>query len=151
MSDKDAICVNDPNYAITCKFLQKFAVLCNITTIDTITLQKQIENTDEGRIEKKYCFCFYCHLYFFLITKEKLFTVPTELFDLLVKLLRKNKYTVHLERWERAVIKFCYTYSNQDAWEIERFGYKKSKCAVKLRVLKVDGFIKFYFLTSYKL
>lgn len=54
MSDKDgkdAICVNDPNYAIICKFLQKFAVLCNITTIDTIILQKQIENTDEGRIE----------------------------------------------------------------------------------------------------
>lgn len=53
MSDKDgkdAICVNDPNYAIICKFLQKFAVLCNITTIDTIILQKQIENTDEGRI-----------------------------------------------------------------------------------------------------
>lgn len=58
MSDKDAICVNDPNYAITCTFLSKFAVLCNITTIDTITLQKQIENTDEGKIEKKILFLF---------------------------------------------------------------------------------------------
>lgn len=71
MSDKDAICVNDPNYAITCKFLQKFAVLCNITTIDTITLQKQIENTDEGRIlkKKKIVFVFidiiFAYLYFF--------------------------------------------------------------------------------------
>lgn len=66
-----------------------------------------------------------------------IFTVAEDLKNLIIKLLRKNRKTVHLDKWEHALSKFCYGYSAQDAWEIERFGYKKASLTVKLRVLKV--------------
>lgn len=66
-----------------------------------------------------------------------LFTVAEDLKNLIVKLLRKTRKTVHNEKWEHALSKFCYTYSSQDAWEIERFGFKKANLSVKLRVIKV--------------
>lgn len=65
------------------------------------------------------------------------FAVAEDLKNLIIKLLRKNRKTVHLDKWEHALSKFCYGYSAQDAWEIERFGYKKASLTVKLRVLKV--------------
>ncbi|CAG2053537.1 unnamed protein product [Timema podura] len=63
--------------------------------------------------------------------------VPQPLMDLHIKLLRKSRKNVSQDRWEKALIKFCHTYSNQDGWEIERFGYKKARLTVKLRVLKM--------------
>lgn len=66
-----------------------------------------------------------------------LFSVPQELVDLHIKLLRKARKSVVPEKWEKAAIKFCHTYSNQDGWELERIGYKKARIAIKLRLLKV--------------
>lgn len=47
---KDASsCINDPNFAIICAFLQKFATKLNVEYPNFLDLQKMIENTDEGR------------------------------------------------------------------------------------------------------
>lgn len=42
-------CLNDPNYAIICVFLEKFGAHLKIEHPDFLQLQKMIENTDEGR------------------------------------------------------------------------------------------------------
>lgn len=78
-----------------------------------------------------------------------LFTVHEELRQFFVKLLRKIRKSVQPDKLDSALSKFCYTYSAQDAWEIERFGYKKSSLSVKVRILKVrkyDFFHTFFFI-----
>jgi remodeling and spacing factor 1 len=109
-SDNEASCESDPNFAVICAFMEKFGVTCGLASIDFLELQEMLENTQE---------------------------VPQELIDLHIKLLRKSRKTVSNERWEKAIIKFCHGFCVQDAWEIERFGYKKARLSSKLRVLKV--------------
>lgn len=58
--------------------------------------------------------------------------------ELHVKLMRKLKKSVSFDRWEKAAAKYAHSYSDQDGWEIERFGYKKISLGVKLRLLKVN-------------
>jgi remodeling and spacing factor 1 len=108
-SDNEASCESDPNFAVICAFMEKFGVTCGLASIDFLELQEMLENTQE---------------------------VPQELIDLHIKLLRKSRKTVSNERWEKAIIKFCHGFCVQDAWEIERFGYKKARLSSKLRVLK---------------
>lgn len=73
------------------------------------------------------------------------FSVPSQLRDIQIKLLRKTRKTVHEKSWESALSKFCFTYSAQDAWEIERFGYKNSSPKVKLRILRVSKYFTLNF------
>lgn len=102
-------CVNDPNFTIICMFLEKFADACGIYQINIADLSAMLENNKE---------------------------VDPALEDMHVKLLRKINKKVPSGKWENALAKFAHTYSNQDAWEIERFGYKTASLAVKLRILK---------------
>ncbi|XP_053961399.1 uncharacterized protein LOC128865269 [Anastrepha ludens] len=102
-------CANDPDFAVICAFLQKFSKDLGITIPNFKHLQEWLTNTDE---------------------------VSVNLRDLHIKLLRKTRKTVHEKSWESALSKFCFTYSAQDAWEIERFGYKKSSLKVKLRIFR---------------
>lgn len=70
-------------------------------------------------------------------------TAPYPLIELHVKLLRKLKKTVSFDRWEKAAAKFACSYSQQDCWEIERFGYAKISVETKLKLLKVSSFIHY--------
>lgn len=55
-----------------------------------------------------------------------------------MKLLRRALKSAHSDRWEKCMIKFCHQQGHhQEAWEIERFSYKKASTQVKLKVLKV--------------
>ena len=41
-----------------------------------------------------------------------------------------------MDKWERALVKFAHTYSSSDAWELERFGYRRISIQLKTRLLK---------------
>lgn len=75
----------------------------------------------------------------FLVTNLTLFlfTVPDELVDLHIKLLRKKSKYIQKDKWERAFVKFISEYSNVDAWEMERYGYKNVQLHIKIDALKV--------------
>ncbi|ALC38781.1 CG8677 [Drosophila busckii] len=101
-------CANDPDFAVICCFMQKFAKDLGLALPNFKHLQEWLTNNDE----------------------------VAELRDLHIKLLRKTRKTVHEKSWESAISKFCFGYSMQDAWEVERFGYKNSSLKVKLRILR---------------
>lgn len=60
-----------------------------------------------------------------------------ELVDLHIRLLRKKRKYINKDKWEKALVRFISEYSNVEAWELERYGYKNIKLAIKLNVLKV--------------
>ncbi|KAL9927959.1 uncharacterized protein ACN427_003438 isoform 1-T1 [Glossina fuscipes fuscipes] len=109
LASNSRICANDPDFAMICAFLQKFYKDLCLDLPNFSQLQEWLTRTDE---------------------------VSCQLRDLHIKLLRKTRKTVHEKSWESALSKFCFTYSAQDAWEIERFGYKNSSIKVKLRILR---------------
>ena len=37
-----------------------------------------------------------------------------------LSIFRKLKKNVTLEKWEKALIKFCFSYSSEDGWELDR-------------------------------
>lgn len=72
-----------------------------------------------------------------------LFSVPEALINLHVKLLRKSKKIVYLDKWEKAILKFCQGYSVPECWKLEHYGYKGIPVQLKLRILKVSLFYIF--------
>lgn len=151
----------NPDFAIISAFFDRFSDLCGIEKQDTKQLIEWLQNTDDGKCVKYRDFlCVYrekSRWELFIYTQSNIksiqkslkqhkaiingifisFSVHPDLAELHMKLLRKLRKTVHATKWEKALIKFCYMSTTmQDAWEIERFGYKKASLAVKLRVLK---------------
>nr|CAH7761634.1 unnamed protein product [Callosobruchus chinensis] len=122
-SDVDASCENDPNFAVICAFFEKFGENCGLGPIDFAELQSMLENTEE---------------------------VPPPLADLLIKLMRKVRKTVKPEKWEKSLVGLCHNFSSKDAWEIERFGFKKAKLSSKVRALKELLEMQFDFNVKFK-
>merc|ERR1712130_30897 len=102
-------CTSDPNFAVICSFLEKFGGSIGIPCPTILELQNMLESEGDPSND--------------LITFQ-------------VRLLRKLKKSVSMDKWERALIKFCFTYSTEDGWELDRFGYKRAKLSLKIRIVK---------------
>lgn len=124
-------CANEPDFAVICAFLQKFAHDLGVDMPNFKHLQDWLTRTDEGESFGLQENCSFLKL---LLS----FAVNQILRDLHIKLLRKTRRIVHEKCWETALSKFCFSYSAQDAWEIERFGYKNASTKIKLRILRVS-------------
>ena len=140
-------CTSDPNFAVVCAFIERFGSICGMDIIVYLGMV----------IIRKYIIWNYLYILGVLCPSilrlqellEDSNDVKDELILFHVKLLRKLKKSVSLDKWERFVTKFAHTYSSSDGWELERFGYKRAKLNLKLRLLKnlleaqFDGNIKF--------
>ncbi|XP_050669650.1 remodeling and spacing factor 1 [Leptidea sinapis] len=110
-SDGETSCTNDPNFAAIYSFLKVFGKLYGLEIPTISILQEWIENSQE---------------------------VLEPLRELHLRLLRRALKSAQSNRWEKCLIKFCHQQTfHQEAWEIERFSYKKASTQVKLKVLKL--------------
>ena len=107
--DVKDLCTSDPNFAVVCSFLDQFGGSLGVPCPSIMDLQSMLE--DEG-------------------------DTPADLVTFMVRMMRKLKKSVSMEKWEKALIKFAFTCSSEDGWELDRFGFKRAKLALKIRILK---------------
>ncbi|ELU12025.1 hypothetical protein CAPTEDRAFT_94680 [Capitella teleta] len=114
---------NNPHFAVVCSFFQRYGLILGLPDLSFNQLQVWIEDTRQ---------------------------LNRNFQEILLKLLRRWKSNVSVDRLEKTLIKFCYTYSQVDAWELEEFGFQRCKLSTKLRILKnlVEG--QFDFNTKFK-
>ena len=101
---------DDPNFAVVCAFLEKFGAKCNLECPSIGRLQEMLEASNRD--------------------------VKQELITFQCRLLRKLNKSITTSKWEKAFTKFAFTYSADDGWELERFGYKNAKMGLKVRLIK---------------
>ncbi|RWS07504.1 remodeling and spacing factor 1-like isoform X2 [Dinothrombium tinctorium] len=104
----DCVCENDPNFSVISSFFLKFAA--QLSTNFSITEFKQMIEDNEH--------------------------ISEDLIELHIKLLRKRRKYINKEKWEKALVKFIAEYSDVEAWELERYGYKRVKLSIRLEALK---------------
>merc|ERR1711915_103331 len=108
-SDEQDLCTSYPDFAVICSFIENFGETIALNLPNIEEFQKILEDTEN---------------------------VSDQLIQTVVQLLRRLNKSVQLDKWERALQKYAHTYSNQDGWELERFGFKQAKLEVKIRVVK---------------
>ncbi|KAK3094822.1 hypothetical protein FSP39_006693 [Pinctada imbricata] len=109
-SASDGLCHNDPNFAVICNFLDRYGELLGFKDVSYADLQTWIEDTKH---------------------------VSSFLSDIHIRLMRKMGKKITADKWEKYIMKFILdNYSEVDAWEIDRYGYKLSKVSTKLTLLK---------------
>merc|ERR1711936_1241991 len=101
-------CTSDPNFAVVCSFLDQFGSTLGVPCPSIMDLQTMLESDAE---------------------------TSADLITFMVRLLRKMKKSVSMEKWEKALVKFAFTCSSEDGWELDRFGFKRAKLALKIRML----------------
>ena len=102
-------CTSDPNFAVICSFLDQFGATLGVPCPSIMDLQTMLESDGE---------------------------TAADLITFMVRMLRKLKKSVSMEKWEKALVKFAFTCSSEDGWELDRFGYKQAKLALKIRLIK---------------
>lgn len=64
--------------------------------------------------------------------------VPALISELHIFLLRRIKRNVPIDKWERELAKFCHSYNQWHAWEVEESGYAKLKLSTRLAIIRVS-------------
>ena len=110
MASEELLLHSDPNFAVICSFIQNYADYMDIPQISIKNLTSYV-----------------------LSSKPKVHRI---LEDMLIRLLRKWKGRCAVNSWEIVLSNFCFTYSDVDAWEVQKFGFSRCKVLTKLRILK---------------
>ncbi|CAL4064997.1 unnamed protein product, partial [Meganyctiphanes norvegica] len=108
-SNEEELCTSYPDFAVICSFIENFGEKLGLNLPNIEEFQKILEDT---------------------------VNVSDQLIQTVLQLLRRLNKSVQLDKWERGLQRYAHTYSVQDGWELERFGFKQSKLEVKIRVVK---------------
>ena len=101
-------CDCNPEFAVICSFIERFGSIIDLD-LDIEHLKNSIEDREN---------------------------LDDSLIEIHVKLIKKIRKYFNRDQWERALIRFAAEYSYEDAYEIERFGYLKTRPSVRLELLR---------------
>ncbi|XP_030055943.1 remodeling and spacing factor 1 [Microcaecilia unicolor] len=98
-----------PDFAVVCSFLERYGALLDLPELTFPELERVLQESS---------------------------TVPKQLVELHLKLMRKIGKSVTVDRWEKYLIKICQDYNSTWAWEMEKKGYQEMTVECKLGILK---------------
>lgn len=101
-------CDSNPDFAVICSFIVQFGDKIDLD-LDIEQLKSSLENQNE---------------------------LDDSLLEIHIKLLKKIRRYFVRDQWEKALIRFASEYSYEDAYEIERLGYLKTRPSIKLNLLR---------------
>jgi len=101
-----------------CNLNPEFAVICSYIALfgDKIDIELNIEQLKSS-----------------LEDQTRLYE---SLIDIHVKLLKKTRKYFVRDQWEKALIRFAFGYSYEDACEIENIGYQRTRPSIKMQLLR---------------
>ncbi|XP_067949522.1 enolase-phosphatase E1-like [Watersipora subatra] len=107
---RTCLCTSFPDFAAVCLFIDRFGKQLGLHSLDISKLKEGFEDNS------------------------------AEVSDLIqglhLYLLRRIKKNVPGDRWERELVKFCMSYNQWNAWELEERGYGKLKVQTRLCIIR---------------